>query len=620
MPTHLLKEEERIEEGEVFVSASPDSKREGKGKSRVAKKHWTCTRNTKTHKTHQILDRENEPRPLTRGASTMTDIILSSADNADVGMSSAFSKTGKIAPLCSTTGSYIAYLIGTRLCIRSTRSLAVKRLSELGDAFARAVNIIRWDPKVIGDEERLLLASEEEVRVFVIGKRLILEKVETEQDGTILVGGPICNAQWLTGTVPADNDEEPEMVVRIVVFGRDGVMGAQVWSADGVETTILGSKTPKIAGIFNDGQETLFSLLCRPYTSDALTTYTLRKQPPKLADAPVHDLSLSGVTLDAKTIKFSPSGKFIAILDTPACGYAVHLLSNEFGKYPKLLHTYYGPHYLTTPFDLNILAATIIEWLNVGSQEVLLSGDQNQTVSILSSSTFKPLATLQHFKGHVHRDLPVWSETVSNPSGTLIYSLASLPFTPESASSKGISHLCASPAGSYIATVASSMPNTVWVWRADDSTDEFSELVAVISHTSLIKQLSFRKGPKSSSQLLITLSMCNFVGIWNSTDQQHPQILQFTDLASTDKFNGAWVSPNQVKPGYDIYACDGRSFAVYNSAERFSPDETEDSYVVDPSDDTNVLQIAQDVRIKDREDVLEAEDTFVQGKRQKTKR
>lgn len=501
--------------------------------------------------------------------------------------------------------------------MRSTRAMAVKRISELGDKFARAAHILKWDPVETEDEERLLIGSEDEVRVYIIGKWAGPGKEEGEQDGTILVGGRISNAVWLTGTIPTTNDEEPETVARIMVFGKDGVMGAQVWSADGVEVEVQGPKFSKVAGVITKGQETFFSVLCRPYTTDIINTYTLRKRGKKLQGVPFDSIVLSGVTLDAKSIKYSPSGRFIAILDTPVCGYAVHLLTTEFEDCERVIHSYYGPHYLKTPLGVNIIPAMTIEWLTVDNKEVLLVADQSETVSILSTLTFKPLATLKHFKGFVHRDLPVWSEDVSSPSGALIYSLASLPYSPLTTHTKGLSHLCVSPSGGYIATTVSSMPTTVWIWYVDATSPSFCDLIAVVSHTSLIKNLSFRSGPKSSAQLLITLSMCNFVGIWDSLDQQHPQILQFTDLASTGRFTANWATLAQSKPGYDIYACDGRSFVVYSTIGDTVGFKEEESFMIDPADDTNVLQIAEDVRLTDKGDLSDTEDTFVHEKKRK---
>lgn len=539
----------------------------------------------------------------------------------DAGMSSPFSYTGKVAPSCSPSGAYIAYVMGTRLCVRATRTMAMKRLAELGDKFTRAAMILKWDTSQIsGDnsiEERLLIAGGEEVRIFIIGRSLVNgQKPQTTQDGTILTIGPIANALWLTGTIPTSlSNDDPEYVVRIIVFGRNGVTGAQVWSGDGVELDVPSPKFLRLAGVYTKGKETLFSLLCRDYNSDTLESYSLRKQPSATnrgrhepTSEPLQTISFEGTVLDSKEVKYSRSGQFIAVLDSPAVGYSVHLYSSSINDPNKLIHSYYGPHYLKRPYDVNIIPATSIEWLSFPTTELLLVADQSQTVSVLSPVTFKPLTTLNHFKGYVYRDIPVWSESVSSPSGTLIYSLASLPYSPMSISAKGIKHMCVASSSGYVATVAASMPSTVWIWRIDPASEQFSDLISVISHSILIKDLSFREGPNQSSQLLITLAMCNFVGVWDSADQQHPRIIQFSDLASTNHFGAYWTTITQKKQDYDIYAYDGRSFVVFSCST-----EDEKSDLIDSRDDTNVLQIVADVEQRDLADNMsDIEDTFLQ--------
>lgn len=534
-------------------------------------------------------------------------------------MSSPFSYTGNVTPVCSSSGAYIAYVVGTRLCVRATRTMAIKRHSDLGDKFARTARTLKWDTSKISkskvDEERLLIAGGEEVRTFIIGRSVVQKQIQqAQQDGTILAIGSIANAFWLTGVIPTSQvGEDPECVVRIIVFGKDGVTGAQVWSVDGVELDIPYPKTSRLAGVYTLGNETMFSLVSRPYTSDLLETFSLRKQATgqrrygPLAD-PLQSTSFEGHVLDSKDVKYSPSGKVVAVLDSPAVGYSVHLYSSTTSGTDKYIHSYYGPHYLKRPYDVNIIPATSIEWISVAGTEFLLVADQSQIVSVLSSLTFKPLATLNHFRGYIYRDLPVWSESVLSPSGILTYSLARLPYSPMSTSTKGITHMQISPVAGYVATVVASMPSTVWIWKIDPESKVFSDLVCVLAHSSPIKTVSFREGPSYSSQLLISLSMCNFVGIWDSAEQQRPRIVQFTDLASTSHFNAHWNTLQQTKPGYDIYGYDGRFFVINSSLFE------DKSSLVDPEDDTNVLHIAADVELHDQDNTSFAEDTFMHTK------
>lgn len=541
-----------------------------------------------------------------------------------VGISSPFSYTGKTVPTCSPSGTYVAYVVGTRLCVRATRSMALKRMSELGDKFARMAHILKWDTSSFAqanpEEERLLIAGGHEVRTFIVGRSMVnktKKNQQTQQDGTILTIDAISNALWLTGTIPTpDVNEEPECVVRIIVFGRDGVTGAQVWSGDGVELNVPSPKSSRLAGVFTRDHETFFSLVCRPYTHDLLETFSLRKQSQNKGrhsqqSEALASVSFEGTVLDSKVVKYSPSGRFVAVLDSPAVGYSVHLYSSSFGTSDKHIHSYYGPHYLKRPSHVNIIPATSIEWLRLPNTELLLVADQSQTVSVLSPLTFKPLATFNHLRGYVYRDLPVWSEFVSSPSGMLIYSLASLPYSPVTTSTKHVIHLCPSSTGGYVSTVVASMPSTVWIWKVDPDSELFSDLICVVSHSSPIKSLEFREGPKSSSHLLITLSVCNFVGIWDSSDQQHPTIFQFSDLASTASFTANWITLHTKKQGYDICGHDGRSFVVKSPLVEHDPDR---SYLMDPEDDTNVLQIAAEVELRDLDSLSDAEDTFFHSK------
>lgn len=542
-------------------------------------------------------------------------------------------------PQCSASGRYIAHIAGTKLCVRSTRSMAIKRIADLGAPFSKSVTILRWDraqPVDGDDEERLLLVGGQEIRIFVINRSSAASNTtnnntrQDEPDGVILSLGPIANATWISGSLPINDGHDYSFVVRIAVFSSDGLTGLQIWSSDGVELDIPGPKFPRLLGVnTNHAHETIFTLLSRPYTHDTLDTYSLRKQvnlssyrPNRPEDSlPLRSLSLSGIVVDAKDVKVSPSSIYTAVLDSPAMGYSVHLFVNS-----QHLHSYNGPYYLTPPYEMNVIPAMSITWMrlppsddfNVNS-EILLVGDEEEVVTLLPTTTFKPLATLNHAKGYVLSDIPVWVESISN-SGQLVYTLANIPYSPLSTHNqertKNISHITVSRNNNentdvYVATVAASMPYTVWVWRINF---ESADLVTVLSHTLPIKNICFSQ---QSQKLLISISQSNFIGIWDASDVDNPGILQFSDLESSTEFRAFWVKSGQINidPSIDtetkdsaserIYAYDGRDVVVFNGMTG------DDDLVLDQDEDSNVLQMAADVAEDDQEQTSIVEDTFM---------
>lgn len=552
--------------------------------------------------------------------------------------SALHSHSARASPQCSVSGRYIAHIAGTKLCVRLTRTMAIKRIVDLGTTFSKEVTILRWDrslPVVSGDEERLLLAGDQEIRVFIISgssSKTTNNDRQDQPDGVILTLGPIANATWISGSVPINNKDDYNYVVRIAVFSKYGLTGLQIWSTDGVELDIPSPKFSRLLGVnTNYRNETTFMLLSRQYTHDVLETFSLRKQvdiqnyrPNRPENSlPLWSLPLSGIVVDAKDVKVSPSYIYTAVLDSPAMGYSVHLFVNN-----QHLHTYNGPYYLKPPYDMNVIPATSINWLKLPPSdsfnfdtEVLLVGDEEEVVTVLSTATFKPLATLNHAKGYVVENIPVWKEIYSS-SGERGYMLASLPYSGQfnnnQEQTKNVSHISVSRINSdstdaYVATVVASMPYDVWVWRINcDSSD----LVAVLSHDLPVKDISFNL---HSQKLLITILQANFVGIWDPLDVENPSILQFSDLNASTQFSAFWAKSGYINTNVNIdsstvttstgldriYAYDGNNVMVFNDSS------SDDDLILDQDEDSKVLQMAAEVAENDQEQASIVEDTFM---------
>lgn len=382
-----------------------------------------------------------------------------------------------------------------------------------------------------------------------------------------------------------------------------------------------------------DFEQSLFGILTRESATDTLFLFDLVptihstipfSAVPESLKSPIQptnrDLSdICPPVLDAKNVEISPGGEFIAVLDSPVTGYNVFIFSTLTGL---LLNIYKGPYRILSP-NANVEPATGILWTRIYSNEylddddsfhklchkdILLISDKLGLVTALDPLTGKPFLVLNHGTGLVLCGVPkdqntnmedgdddsenmlshvfVYYEDDSASNNLVEYSLGDEPFDPplvptkliplsSSATSKEVmdmSVIIMATCYGYVATVVSSLPSTVFLWKLElednslldlqESQGAFhgkkSKLICVFYHKSFIKSISFRSHIPSNctptelqsgswaprAQLLIVTQREHRVGIWDSLIHNYsgssnpinqvvpstPDLVEFVDL------------------------------------------------------------------------------------------
>jgi WD40 repeat protein len=449
-------------------------------------------------------------------------------------VSTTFSFNAGCYPRISASGAYIAYVFGDRLVVRNSVSLATKLIENLSPEFAREVCLIEWDYSLPDSpEQRLAIASRDEVRTYTVGSTDDLTKA-----GAVILPGKheIANVQWMSCQSSKTEDPTPGEIVRLAIFSRYGIT-VSIWTSDGM---LIELASPKFGRAAKTGPST-FAFVTRPETTDIVRFF-------QLSGNKQRKIALKG-TLDAKLVKWAPSGLWFAVSDNPALGYSVQLWACD----GTSIHTYEGPdpdnHLL-----VGRLGVTSMEWvlLHVDGREkeCLLAGDYDEHIAILDLVTFQPLTVLYH--GTIYEDCCVWEEYLSDQSRKFEYRLMVLPVYFRDRDRQGIV-IEVAPNGKFLATRVESTTTTVWIWSIEDVTDAC--LLAVLYHMSPVRKVQWN----STSTALLVVPLDNkIIGVWNMNSRQ-PEIIDWDN--EIDGFDGwivgaAWVSSTA------ILAWSERSFSI----------------------------------------------------------
>lgn len=308
-------------------------------------------------------------------------------------MSNSFSFS-KCAPQISNSGQYIAYISYSRLIIRNSATLALKESVDLPKEFAQKIIGIKWDKCIVGggNEDRLLVFTADEIRTY---------SIENHSGGAFHIGAiilpgkhPIVNVEWMS--MLYKHDDETSQYVRIIAFAISG-LSCSIWTSDGIE---LEFSNPKRSNLIQHGDH--FALVTRQGTSDIV--YDLEFNQCVLYDS----YKLSGM-IDIKEIKWSPSNKWVAAIDSPVLGYKVGIWTVD-GSH---INTYYGPD--NKVLERGGLGASVIFWspIDYKGRDVLLIGDFSERLVILDTLNFRPISIVSH--GDVfQQECCIWEETVSD--------------------------------------------------------------------------------------------------------------------------------------------------------------------------------------------------------------
>ncbi|MCJ1249124.1 hypothetical protein MMC30_006347 [Trapelia coarctata] len=261
--------------------------------------------------------------------------------------------------------------------------------------------------------------------------------------------------------------------------------------------------------------------------------------------------SFALATVDAQGLKWSPDGRWLVTWDAASAGYNVLIYTSD----GHLFRTYSGGQ---DPDRPGLGVKTVI-W--EPSHRFLVVACYNHQITLLSSTTFKPVAILQHHNIINSSTAIIWQEQIDASNGRS-YILSPKPACPpgqaspskESAFPKVISHLAVNGEGTFLASCCEQTPTTVWVW----SLDSVAPLVTLIHH-SAVKNIQWN--PQDPCFLLIHCSIEEpVVHLWHST-WEAPCALSFPLSKLGPKTEASWVnSSDPENPG--IMLANTHNFAV----------------------------------------------------------
>lgn len=276
----------------------------------------------------------------------------------------------------------------------------------------------------------------------------------------------------------------------------------------------------------------LFAVLSRIGAEDCLSLhFPSLKPPPPPSKLPA---------IDARSISWSPDGRWLAILDVPTASPSLHIYTPDghlFRSYPssKDEEPRLGVKSIAWSGDGRILALTKFDGL----------------VELLNTRTFTPIAMIEHsttiHQQNVEKEgqAPVWQEAVS-PSNERSYSPQPQPFSPPLSRAKagsepqdlGVAEISSSCDGSYLATRDCRMLNTVWIWN----------MATLGAHVVLVQHSNVRRliwHPNRPDMLLIDCAE-GFAHIWNVASREAPIVFLTGSLAKA-KLN--WLEGHaEAKP------------------------------------------------------------------------
>ncbi|CAN6662295.1 hypothetical protein TRVA0_034S00342 [Trichomonascus vanleenenianus] len=476
-------------------------------------------------------------------------------------LSSTFTYTTKSPPQVSPDGEFVAYVVGDKLVIRRTSTLATKKIVSLPRQFGRQIAEVAWDRSLdASPEQRLLARAADEIRTYAIDASGLAE-------ASIAPGKfEVAAAEWRSCQ---PQKGQPDQIVRVVGFSRYGLR-ASVWSSDGLELDIPFVKFPRTIDINGEN----FGVLVRRKTQDELVIFSLKKMAE--TGQAVRRLPLKGM-LDTKEIKWSPDGLYFSARDNTSIGFKV----NIFGADGTLIHVCEGPSAVRDEFEQGALAT---EWTTLNGRSTLIIGDRSERIVVVDGTTYRHLAVLHHNE-RIDDDVPVWVEGISTP---VMYSLAQLPFIVPSYKPDlpGVSLLKISPDGKYLATRVDSMPSTVWIWSLRDTV----QLHSVLCHSSYVHTVQWSR---DSTRLLVIPTKGGLVGVpeFNSQDQQVPYLASFSSCMESIS-GGQWADCDR------FVVWDAQNFAVAlipASAERANS-SSEDAFQNVLKRDTTAVQDTDDAQ------------------------
>lgn len=435
---------------------------------------------------------------------------------------------------------YIATVfLPSRIIIRSTTSLSIKRVINIDPTFAAAVTRLQWTNPMYNGHRRLLVADGLCVRAY--------DMDDEQWELCINEGlGGVRNAEW-------SNDGE-----HILVWS-DFQLKLTAWSVNKSLGSIIAN--PKFVNkgcCTKSGNVRQFAILQRT-AHDLITLVDSSLDGWKIVKTFPVDCS------DAQGLARSSDGKWLAVWDSCT-------------EYKVLIYTADGRLIRTFTAYTTGLGIKTVEWSP--DSEYLAIGSYDGKVRLLNNLTFSPVIELTHPSTIRAETTTVWRQVTHNDISR--YDVADQPISPPFVKSSpgelspkfGIGLLLFSPDGSFVATKSDSMPTTLWIWSLREMLP-----IAILVHNHPIRTVQWH--PHEIGQLVFTchgtnISENNALYLWN-VEWPEPRIVAIP----RDGFEVKWFSviSNEQERETGILIGNSQSFTIgypiHSQADQISVIEEE---------------------------------------------
>ncbi|KAG5439524.1 hypothetical protein PCANB_002099 [Pneumocystis canis] len=342
-----------------------------------------------------------------------------------------FSSNGKVGAVPSSTGSYLAFIVyPSRLIIRSTASLSIKRVINLEPEFCQGISFLQWS--YTEGSNRILLADSKSVKAWILE--------DDNWELTISEDLGIKNIRW------SKNGSE-------ILIWTDFLLKFIAWSLSKHVGSVV--YYPKFFGKGYDYRpaSTHFVLITRSASHDFINIFDYSFSPWKLFK------KWRLPTIDAQGCSWSQDGKWLAVWES-------------FMEYKILLYTSNG--YLLqqySAYDIGLGIKTV-QWSPPTGQFIAV-GSFDGKVRFLDNFTSNSVIEMTHITTIRFDSVTVWKEVFSSvPEYEILSQPVSLPSIPlntrDPASCLGVGILSFNNDGTLVATRSDNMPTILWIWSLSD--------------------------------------------------------------------------------------------------------------------------------------------------------
>ncbi|QIW96199.1 hypothetical protein AMS68_001717 [Peltaster fructicola] len=371
----------------------------------------------------------------------------------------------------SPSGTLLACIVfdQLRICFTSTPQRCIDFPTRVA---AKDVLGLRWAP----DSSRIMVLAAAQIEIIDLEDEQNRARLENGSSGF----GRFSTADFL----------QPDQVLTVWEFGR-----AKIWNLssgqsvdiDNIKTSIDGprwSVRPATAST-----RAVVAYLSRPAADDLL-----------IIQFPGDAVALPSIklpTVDARSLHWSPDGRWLVVLDCPRQTSNVHIFTPDGHLYKT-----YPSHNDADDIGLGVKA---VAW-SPTSQALAISYHSG-SIDLISGRTLSQTAVIEHStviaQNEDSEHTTVWQECVS-ASFVRSYTKLSTPVSPPVSRTKvthepreiGVTEAIFDCSGKYIASRDESMLSTVWIW----DTQELRPQAVIIQHSNVRRM---RWHPKTSSLLLI---------------------------------------------------------------------------------------------------------------------